>query len=251
MTKLTVALQLYTIRDFANANLPDTLKKIKAMGYNAVELAGMYGLSAQELRKELDTAELVAFSAHVPFAQFEQDMHGAIAAYKLLGCKYIAIPMINKNQLPGCEGWENTRNIIANAATLCMEADMPLMYHNHAFEFEMLPNGQYILDEIFDSVPKLQAELDTGWITAAGLCPVAYIEKYAGRLPVVHLKDTVKAGDTYEDRPVGQGSQDMTAILQAAKNANAVGVVVELDRAVGITSLEAAEKSLEFLARKV
>jgi len=247
MTNLTIALQLYTIRDFTTTDLPGTLQKVKDMGYNAVELAGMYGLPAEKLRAELDTAGLTAFSAHVPFAQFEQDMQGTIAAYKLLGCKYVGIPILNKTDLPGCETWPAVREVIANAAALCKEAGMPLMYHNHAFEFEKLPNGNYILDEIFDSVPQLQAELDTGWITAAGECPVAYINKYSGRLPIVHLKDTVKVRDTYEDRPVGQGSQDMASILQAAKTAGAVGVVVELDRAVGMTSLEAAKESLEYL----
>ena len=246
MTNLTIALQLYTIRDFTASDLPGTLQQVKAMGYNAVELAGMYGLSAEQLKAELDAAGLTAFSAHVPFTQFESDPKGTVDAYKMLGCKYVGIPILNKTDLPGCENWQYVQGVIATAAALCKEANMPLMYHNHAFEFEKLQNGKYILDEIFGTTGML-AELDTGWITAAGQCPVAYINKYTGRLPIVHLKDTVKTGESYEDRPVGQGSQDMAAILQAAKDAGATGVVVELDRSVGMTSLEAARQSLEYL----
>jgi len=217
------------------------------MGYNAVELAGMYGLSPAVLKAMLDETGLEAFSAHIPFANFESDMQGTIAAYKTLGCQFAGIPYLNQTQLPGRENWANVHKILTKAATLCKEANMPLMYHNHAFEFEKLQNGDYILDEIFNTIPEIKAELDTGWVTAAGKCPVAYIQKYAGRCPVVHLKDTVKTDDGFEDRPVGKGSQDMKAIIKTATECGAVGFVVELDRAVGLTSLEAAQESLEYL----
>ena len=56
---LPVALQLYSVRDAASADLADTLAKVKAMGYDGVELAGTYGMTAVEVKKILDEVKKV------------------------------------------------------------------------------------------------------------------------------------------------------------------------------------------------
>ena len=43
MKKFPVAIQIYSVRDDAQANLFGTLKKLKEMGYDGVEFAGLYG----------------------------------------------------------------------------------------------------------------------------------------------------------------------------------------------------------------
>jgi sugar phosphate isomerase/epimerase len=249
MNKPIVALQLYTVRDVAGDDLPATLKKVKEMGYDAVELAGVYGMETDDLRRLLDENGLRAVSAHVPYQEFAADLAGTVAKYKALGCKVVGIPGLGYNSLPGGEDYPATKEMLMKIGELCYEANMPLMYHNHAHEYKELPEGDFILDRLFSDIPGglLQTELDTGWVTAAGQCPVAYIEKYAGRCPVIHLKDTEKAGDKYEDRPTGKGAQDMPSITKAAEKAGTICFVVELDAAVGMTSLDAARESREYL----
>ena len=249
MSSPTIALQLYTVRDFANQDLPGTLSQVKDMGYDAVELAGMYGLDASAFKQLLDEAGLKAISAHVPISAFEADTKGTAAQYKALGCQLISIPSLNLAALPSGESYEAAKAAIIKAAAECAKQGIILVYHNHDFEFKALPCGSFILDAFFADIPPdaLQAQLDTGWVAAAGQDPVAYIRKYAGRCPSVHLKDIVKAGDKFEDRPVGQGIQDMPAITKAAVETGASIMVVELDEAVGITSLEAARQSREYL----
>ncbi|MCL2526972.1 MAG: sugar phosphate isomerase/epimerase [Defluviitaleaceae bacterium] len=267
MNKPVVALQLYTVRDFAAKNLCGTLSQVKAMGYDAVELAGTYGMETAAFKKLLDEKGLEAISAHVGYDAFEADAEGTIAMYKALGCKVVSIPWMDLNLLPGGADFEKTKALIAKAAPLCKASGMILGYHNHDFELqEKTPCGAFVLDALFSETKadELQAQLDTGWVTAAGQDPVAYIKKYAGRCPTVHLKDITPAntdktvellnsesklesGAKYEDRPVGQGIQDMPAVTKAAVEAGALIMVVELDEAVGITSLEAAKQSREYL----
>ena len=268
MSKPTVALQLYTVRDFANQDLPGTLKQVKAMGYDAVELAGTYGLDTAAYKQLLDDAGLKAPSAHVGIKDFESNPAGTVAMYKALGCQIVSIPSLGMEDLPGGPNFEATKATITKVAALCKEQGMALAYHNHAYEFETLPCGAFVLDALFDqtSPDVLKVQLDTGWVTAAGQDPVAYINKYAGRCPTVHLKDIVQVGGDaarsveligssarlevdgkFEDRPVGQGMQDMPAVTKAAVNTGALLMVVELDEAVGITSLEAARQSREYL----
>ena len=49
MAKLPVAVQVYSVREDAEKDFKGTIQKIKDIGYDAVELAGLYGMSAQEV----------------------------------------------------------------------------------------------------------------------------------------------------------------------------------------------------------
>ena len=75
-----VAIQVYSVRDDAAADMMGTLKKIADMGYDGVEFAGFYGYGAEEIRAELDKLGLKAVSSHVPFATLRSDLE-ATAEY--------------------------------------------------------------------------------------------------------------------------------------------------------------------------
>ena len=47
---LPIAVQVYSVREDAKADLRGTLTKIKAMGYDGVEFAGLYGYDPAEIR---------------------------------------------------------------------------------------------------------------------------------------------------------------------------------------------------------
>jgi len=249
MNKPVVALQLYTVRDFATKDLAGTLAKVKAMGYDAVELAGTYDLPTETFKKHLEDAGLDAVSAHVPVTAFEADAEGTVKMYKALGCKLISIPWLPIEALPGGQDYDKTLATITKAGKLCKDHGLQLGYHNHEFEFKTLPCGTFILDALFEATTPdiLQAQIDTGWVLAAGQDPSQYTKKYAGRCPSVHLKDIVKVNGKFEDRPIGQGSQDIPSVTKAAQEAGASIFVVELDEAVNITSLDAAKQSRVYL----
>ena len=58
-------------------------------------------------------------------------------------------------------------------------------YHNHAFEFEAEVDGQFVFDAMYSATTPeaVQVEMDVCWVQFAGQDPLAYIPKYAGRLP--------------------------------------------------------------------
>lgn len=53
---LPVALQVYTVRDYAERDFAEAMKKVKEIGYDYVELAGLYGHSVKEIRAALRAA---------------------------------------------------------------------------------------------------------------------------------------------------------------------------------------------------
>jgi len=247
VSKPVVALQLYTIRDFINADLKGTLAKVKEMGYNYVELAGLYDLSAQEFRQILDETGLQAISAHVGYGDLANDLDGTVAAYKTLGCKYAAIPWADSANLPGGANWAAAKKFFIDAGAKLKAAGITPMYHNHEHELEKLPNGELILDAFYNELPDYHAQMDTGWIAFMNMCPAEYIGKYAGRCPSIHFKDTIVTDGKITDYPVGSGSQDIPAIAKTAVAGGAKFFVAELDDATGMTSMEAAKQSLEYL----
>ena len=62
---LPIAVQVYSVRDDANADLYSTLKQIKEMGYDGVEFAGLYGQSPEQVKAWCQELGLIPISAHV------------------------------------------------------------------------------------------------------------------------------------------------------------------------------------------
>ena len=67
---------------------------------------------------------------------------------------------------------------------------MRFYYHNHYQEFQKFGDN-YVYDIIMENTdPSLVfIEIDTYWVTRAGLDPIAVMEKYRDRLVLLHQKD--------------------------------------------------------------
>ena len=75
--KFLIALQLYSVRDDMAADFEGTLRQVKAMGYDGVEFAGLFGKSADEVKALLDEIGLTPVSAHVPYYDAVDDPEAA------------------------------------------------------------------------------------------------------------------------------------------------------------------------------
>ena len=88
-----VALQLYSVRDAMAEDFAGTIKKVKEMGYDAVEFAcGFFGYTGKEVKAKCDELGLNPISAHVDRKTILADPEKVIGNYADAGCKYMAIP---------------------------------------------------------------------------------------------------------------------------------------------------------------
>ena len=78
MGSIPFALQLYTVRDKMGQDAAATLKRVKAIGYDYVELAGTAGLSPGEFKAILDDVGLTAIASHVGFDDATKNVGQAI-----------------------------------------------------------------------------------------------------------------------------------------------------------------------------
>lgn len=267
MKDFKIGVQLYSVRDVMEKDFFGTLEKVRSMGYDGVEFAGLFGKSALEIKEKCTELGLVPISAHVPFVDMINDPE-LLSVYAEIGCKFVVIPYLTEEYRPGNEKFGE---VIAGAKMLGEKAKslgMQLCYHNHDFEFVKI-DGEYALDVLYSTVSaeNLETQIDTCWVKVAGVDPAEYVRKYSGRATMVHLKDFVggksenmyaligidedekkDGGGKFEFRPVGYGVQDFPAILAASEDAGAEWVIVEQDQpTMGKTSLESIEMSINYL----
>ena len=240
------------------------------MGYDGVELSGLNGREAKEVKALLEKAGLTALSAHVPPADLFENLEKTVAYYKEIGCRYLAFPWMPEQMRENPEVFMETVAKIAKVGAYVAEQGMTLLYHNHDFEFKTF-GDKYLLDILYDTVlaDALKTEIDICWVKFAGLDPAAYIRKYSGRAPVVHLKDFISSGSSdsvpyellgkeevekkksedFRFCPLGYGVQALPEVLSAVIDAGAEWVVVEQDSSVDRPPLEAVKMSIETLKK--
>ena len=238
------ALQLYTVRDHLDQDVPGTLARVKEMGFDHVESAGTAGLSVAAFRKCLDDAGLKAMAAHFGLDALADGAQEARDACAELGIEFAVMPYAKAEDK---DGWVALGRTLDEAGAALREDGVQLCYHNHAHEFERF-DGECAFDLIFSAAQpaNLAAELDTFWVKHGGEDPAAYIRKYAGRCPLVHMKDMAASGEPiFAD--LGTGTMDWPPVLAAAAEAGARWLIAEQDLCKG-DSLDSAAVAARFLA---
>jgi sugar phosphate isomerase/epimerase len=243
---IPIALQLYTVRDETARDMAGTLAQVAAMGYAGVELTGYGGMTVNDLRARLDTLGLRVAGSHVAVARLEGELPQVFAECHTLGVTHLVWPFlpIDQRTVAGFTALAESLNRVGTAGRA---EGITLCYHNHAFEWETTNDGMAAYDWLagMTDPEAVQLELDVYWLLKAGHDPAMYLERYAGRVPLVHLKDITKdERETFA--PVGEGSVDFTPIFAAAEQAGTAWYIVEQDRADG-SSIEAARTSLNNL----
>ncbi|MBO6159475.1 MAG: TIM barrel protein [Firmicutes bacterium] len=178
-------LQTYSLGRALRDDFEGSLKKLAEMGYAGVEFAGFYGdKTAAELKAFLDEIGLEAVSGHVGLDLVES----SVPYLKEIGAKYVICPMARFNTMEECEKIAAEFNRVGKIAK---DAGLQFGYHNHTQEFAQI-DGKYLLDIVMELTdPDLvKLQLDVGWATCAGIDVPAYIEKYNGRMCMIHVKET-------------------------------------------------------------
>ncbi|HEX2915910.1 MAG TPA: sugar phosphate isomerase/epimerase [Chloroflexia bacterium] len=229
MDTTKIALQLYTVREQAQQDLNNTLSQLAEAGYRAVELAGFYGLTPQDLRNRLDEFGLKAVSAHISLKDFEANSAQVFENLHTLDCAYAVVPFVPEERRQSKEQFYQLAEILNDLAQKAQAQNFKFAYHNHAFEFASIEGTSLwqVLQEKTD--PNLvKLELDLYWAKFAGFEPLELLQKYGSRFPLLHMKD-MSTAETREDLPVGEGRLPWPSILEIAESAGVDWYIVEQD----------------------
>lgn len=249
MTRMAIGLQLYTLRDATSEDFEGTLRQVAAMGYEGVEFAGYGDIEASRMRALLDELGLKAIGSHIGLHLLEERLEEEIEYLQTIGARYAICPYLLDDQR-GADAWAKHFVNFEQYGKRFREAGIEFCYHNHDFEFQVEVDGQFVFDALYDRISPdlLKVEMDIGWVQYAGQDPLAYISKYAGRLPLLHLKDYRKGGaeqgiDTVE---LGRGDLPLLPIINRAAESEVEWIIVEQDTCAN-PPLESVAESMEWL----
>lgn len=222
------ALQLYTLRTLLDYEAEATLSAVAAIGYRDVELAGLLGYRADQLRSMLDGVGLRAVSGHVGYdALVDPAGREAVLADALTLDQHFVVCPAAPERLRTAQGYREVAAALNTAGEFAHAVGLRLAYHNHDFDLAQdgdTPRYDVLLEQ---TDPELVAfELDLYWAVAAGVDPVTLFERAPGRFPLVHVKDRAADG-AFAD--LGAGTMDLPRLVAAAAGAGALHLIVEHD----------------------
>ena len=260
--KKSVGLQLYSLGRELTDDLANGLKKVVKIGYSTAEMAGyrdrkMYGVEMGEIKKMADDAGLELTGTHVnpPIRKYTKDNMGEIADFwkkavedhVKCGVKTIVQPGMPQMETPDdvaivCE-------VFNKAGEITKDANIRWGYHNHSHEFERVSNpggdskkGKIIYDLMLEGTnPNLVFfEMDVYWTVMGQQDPLEYFEKYAGRFPILHIKDRAVLGQS--------GMMNFENIFNKAYENGLDEFYVELESVKGnITQFEGVKQCFDYL----
>jgi sugar phosphate isomerase/epimerase len=258
----SIGLQVWTVRNELERDLPGTLRAIKAAGYAQIEL--MRTLNAHDFMAHARDLGLGVTSAFIDWnvlAGSAGPDPAALAAHlslaREIGLRHLVFGYIGKG---GRETIAQMKHHAAAANAFgreCRDAGIQLCYHHHSFEFAPLEDRQTTGWTIF--VPEfdpqfVKFEVDVFWAALGGLDPATLLRHLRGRVAQVHLKD-LKTGTAMNwdegsvpaeaFRELGRGQLDLAGILAACAETGVAQCHVEQDQSPD--PIASMAMSLEYL----
>ncbi|HET6487987.1 MAG TPA: sugar phosphate isomerase/epimerase, partial [Spirochaetia bacterium] len=223
MKKQNIVAQVYTVRDACNDahGLADALARVRAIGYQAVEMSSVGPLPPKELARVLEGEGLTCAGTHEDSEELLADPSSVAERLAILGCTATAYPYPKGQDFSSLEAVKRLCKALERTGKTLKKAGISFSYHNHNLEFFRLGKSKVIdilLSETDDEAVKL--ELDTYWVQAGGGNPAEWIGKLKGRCSHLHIKDygvDPKGRAMFEE--IGKGNLDWDGIFAAAKKA--------------------------------
>lgn len=202
MKKGLIGVQMSTI---APAKMPkfdayESMARLADIGYKCIEISQvpMTDENVKGFRRAIDelgfnvaaTSALTAANPMLPGCDMSNpdEMKKMIEDAKYLDCDLFRIgsmPMEARFSLQAAVDFAKQAD---EYACQLKEHGIDLYYHNHHFEFAR-HDGKFLMDIIKENTKYLGFELDIHWIYRGGMDPVEFINQYAGRIRLLHLKD--------------------------------------------------------------
>ena len=162
----------------------EKLQTIAKLGYTGVEFtADFTQVPLEEMKKVLAETGLEVPSAHVALNLIE----GVIPYFAELGTKYIICPMTD---FANKEEAKEVAEELNRLGHIAKPYGIKIGYHNHTDEY-FVEDGKYLYDWLIEACdPEVTAfEVDCGWCSCAGVNPVDFINKHAGKICAIHIKE--------------------------------------------------------------
>ena len=235
--------QCYTIRDYLKdaAQFKESMKKVKAIGYDCVQSGVPSYLTARETKDFLDEVGLTSCSTYASYEKMAEEpaaITAAIKDAKIMDTNCIAIGTMPEEMRDHEEGFKKYAASLNKIAAELNKEGCKLVYHHHALEFFSLGGGRHGMDILFNETDPscVYFTLDTHWLASGGVNPIEWINKAKGRMTFIHFKDYAIGPEAQSIEgvskmfaEVGEGNINWPEVIKACKETGVEAAVVEQD----------------------
>ena len=243
---MKIGAQMFTTRQTCQdlQGFADTLSRIADIGYKTVQVSGTCPFEAEWLKAQLQRTGLQCVLTHTPSKHLPEELDQVITDHNVFRCDYIGLgfwafdPERDMSYDKFMQTWP------AVAKKIC-DSGKYFMYHNHDREF-IKRDGKPILQHLAEEIPAeiMGFTLDTFWVQAGGGDPAQWLEKLAGRIPCIHLKDYAYGRSM---SVVGEGNINFDRVFAKAEQGGTKYMLVEQDDCHGEDPIECLRRSYLYL----
>lgn len=244
--RVQIAIQLFSVRDAAQADLPGTLQQLSEIGYKGVELAGTYGYSANELKRALENAHLECVGSHISMTDLLGSRFESVAEYnKVIGNRNLIVAGGLANPLGNMGGNRFTAYFFNRLAQKAREKGLRIGLHSHAGDFVDMGDGYTAWDHFFrETGSNVISELDVGNCFDDHGDPYLSIQRTAGRNELIHIKASSPDGTLLGE----EGDEiDWSRIFHLCETIGSTKyyIIEQENNKHGLSSVEAASRCFE------
>lgn len=243
---MEIGAQLYTVREYTKTpeTLAETLKKVADIGYRTVQLSATCPFDAEWMRDLLKKNGLRCVLTHTPVPRLTGELERVIGEHSVFSCDDIGLGWYSHDADKG-DTYEHFLETFGPVARKIRDAGKQFMYHNHDQEFKRL-NGKLILEKLAEdfSADEMGFTLDTFWVQAGGGDPARWLERLAGRIDCIHLKDYAYGRKM---AVVGEGNINFDRVFEKAEAGGTRFMLVEQDDCGGEDPFDCLRRSYLYL----
>ena len=250
-----LGIQLYTIREFMQneKDIRESFRKLREYGYTQAQTGGCE-IPYRDFGRIVWEEGIEIVGTHVDFDRMVNDFEQALENHRLLNTDNMGIGGMHFGSVDEIKAFIEKANLVGEKAA---KEGMKFTYHHHSHEFYCWANGKRTIDMLVEGLDPANTSfvLDTYWIQHAGGSITSWIEKLAGRIDSLHLKDmkrvlTKNPGEAQQQyAEIGGGNMDWDQILTAAKKNGVKYYIVEQDSCFEENCFASARSSIEFLKK--
>ena len=243
MSKPILGLQLYSLRREFDADAEGTLRQVRGLGYEYIELAGTYGWSAERWNELLKETGLKVAGAHIGEPELTTHLDKTLEFQQAIGNHRFIVGWVPDRTK---DGYTRAAKFLNKAAADVRKHNGEVSYHNHDFEFLPL-DGTTGYDVLLkETNPDLvHFEVDTYWVEQAGRDAAKFVKDHADRISIIHAKEIRRSDKS--DQAIGEGDIDFPSIVTMAQEHD-WPLIVEYE---GEGAVESCRKSAAALSRLI
>lgn len=228
-------------------NMPDTLRRVAAAGYEGVELFDGNLAELDEGALDEQGLQLVGVYSGANFVfpdVLGEELWRIRRAAELgqrFGAEHLVVGGGAQRTEPATEDdYERLGRALDQVVEIAEEHGLTPTYHPH---LSTIVEGPDQVDKVFAHT-RIGFCPDLGHLAAAGGDPVDLVRRYADRIPYIHYKDVTP---DVAFVPLGEGTVDFEGVTAALRDAGYDGwIVIELDGYDGDPDAAAA-KNLDYV----